>query len=66
MPRLSQFTLGWAPLVDELLATGQLVELFDPPVVTERGYLLVAQRAATPVVNAFRHWLLGECRLDAE
>ncbi|MFM0397345.1 choline sulfate utilization transcriptional regulator [Paraburkholderia phytofirmans] len=58
--------LGWAPLVDELLATGQLVELFEPPVVTERGYLLVTQRAATPVVSAFRHWLLGECGLDAE
>jgi putative choline sulfate-utilization transcription factor len=58
--------LGWAPLIDELLATGQLVELFDPPVVTARGYLLVTQRAATPVVGAFRHWLLGECGLDAE
>jgi hypothetical protein len=42
------------------------VELFDPPVVTARGYLLVTQRAATPVVGAFRHWLLGECGLDAE
>ncbi|MFM0221954.1 choline sulfate utilization transcriptional regulator [Paraburkholderia dipogonis] len=58
--------LGWAPLVGELLATGQLVELFDPPVITERGYLLVTQRAATPVVGAFRHWLLGECGLDGE
>ncbi|MFM0594946.1 choline sulfate utilization transcriptional regulator [Paraburkholderia dilworthii] len=58
--------LGWAPLVDELLATGQLVELFDAPVVTERGYLLVTQRAATPVINAFRQWLLGECGLDTE
>ncbi|WP_176057059.1 LysR family transcriptional regulator [Paraburkholderia sp. BCC1876] len=58
--------LGWAPLVDELLATGQLVELFDAPVVTERGYLLVTQRAANPVINAFRQWLLGECGLDTE
>lgn len=58
--------LGWAPLVDELLATGQLVELFEPPVVTERGYLLVTQRAATPAVSAFRQWLLGECGLDAD
>ncbi|ACD19438.1 choline sulfate utilization transcriptional regulator [Paraburkholderia phytofirmans] len=58
--------LGWAPLVDELLATGQLIELFEPPVITERGYLLVTQRTATPVVSAFRHWLLGECGLDAE
>jgi putative choline sulfate-utilization transcription factor len=58
--------LGWAPLVDELLATGQLVELFEPPVATERGYLLVTQRAATPAVQAFRQWLLGECGLDSE
>lgn len=58
--------LGWAPLVDELLATRQLVELFDPPVVTERGYMLVTQRTATPAVNAFRQWLLDECGLDAE
>ncbi|CAB3805798.1 choline sulfate utilization transcriptional regulator [Paraburkholderia fynbosensis] len=58
--------LGWAPLIDELLATGQLVELFDAPVVTERGYLLVTQRAATPAVNAFRRWLLDECGLDAQ
>jgi len=58
--------LGWAPLIHELLATGQLVELFDTPVVTERGYMLVTQRAATPAVEAFRQWLLGECGLDAE
>lgn len=58
--------LGWAPLANELLATGQLVELFEPPVVTGRGYLLVTQRAATPAVSAFRQWLLGECGLDAE
>jgi putative choline sulfate-utilization transcription factor len=58
--------LGWAPLVDELLATGQLVELFDTPVVTERGYLLVTQRAATPAVDAFRQWLLDECGLGAQ
>jgi putative choline sulfate-utilization transcription factor len=58
--------LGWTPLVNELLATGQLVELFDTPVVTERGYLLVTQRAATPAVSAFRSWLLDECGLDME
>ncbi|NKJ47820.1 LysR family transcriptional regulator [Burkholderia sp. SG-MS1] len=57
--------LGWAPLIDELLATGQLVELFDTPVVTERGYRLVTPRAATPAVNAFRQWLLDECELAA-
>jgi DNA-binding transcriptional LysR family regulator len=36
------------------------------PPKSERGYLLVTQRAATPAVSAFRQWLLGECGLDAE
>jgi putative choline sulfate-utilization transcription factor len=58
--------LGWAPLADELLATRQLVELFDTPVATQRGYLLVTQRTSTPAISAFRQWLLGECGLDAE
>lgn len=56
--------LGWAPLVDELIATGQLVRLFDAPVVTERGYLLVTQRTPTPTINAFRQWLLDECGVE--
>ena len=46
--------LGWAPLVDELIATGQLVRLFDAPVVTERGYVLVTPRTPSPAVRAFR------------
>ena len=56
--------LGWAPLVDELIATGQLVPLFDAPVVTERGYLLATQRAPTPTITAFRQWLLDECGIE--
>jgi putative choline sulfate-utilization transcription factor len=56
--------LGWAPLVDELIATGQLVRLFDAAVVTEHGYLLVTQRAPTPTVHAFRQWLLDECGIE--
>jgi putative choline sulfate-utilization transcription factor len=56
--------LGWAPLVDELIATGQLVTLFEAPVVTERGYLLATQRAPTPTITAFRQWLLDECGVE--
>jgi putative choline sulfate-utilization transcription factor len=56
--------LGWAPLVDELVATGQLVRLFDAPVVTERGYLLVTQRTPSPTISAFRQWLLDECSME--
>lgn len=57
--------LGWTPLVDELVASGQLVALVDAPVVTSRGYFLVRPPArpepsAAPV---FRRWLLDACAL---
>jgi putative choline sulfate-utilization transcription factor len=57
--------LGWAPLVDELVASGQLVELFDTPVTTNAGYLLNAPRAQSATVSAFRDWLLFECGVAA-
>ena len=57
--------LGWAPLVDELVASGQLVELFDTPVTTDAGYLLNAPRAHSTTVSAFRDWLLFECGVMA-
>ena len=57
--------LGWAPLVDELVASGQLVQLIDEPVTTNGGYLLSALRGHTPTVDAFRDWLLAECGVTA-
>ena len=57
--------LGWAPLVDELVASGQLIELFDTPVTTDGGYLLNAPRAQSTAVCAFRDWLLFECGVAA-
>jgi putative choline sulfate-utilization transcription factor len=55
--------LGWTPLVDELLATGQLVQLLDQPVVTSRGYFLVCPQARpeAAAVPLFRRWLFDEC-----
>ncbi|SAK99029.1 LysR family transcriptional regulator [Caballeronia calidae] len=53
--------LGWAPLVDELIATGQLVALCDAPLVTDRGYVLVTPREPAAAVRAFSEWLLDEC-----
>ncbi|MDR5747997.1 LysR family transcriptional regulator [Caballeronia sp. LZ029] len=53
--------LGWAPLIDELIATGQLVALCDAPLVTDRGYVLVTPREPTAAVRAFSEWLLDEC-----
>nr|WP_237666155.1 LysR substrate-binding domain-containing protein [Burkholderia sp. KCJ3K979] len=55
--------LGWAPLVDELVAAGQLVKLVDAPVVTSRGYFLVRppQRPEPDATHVFRRWLLDAC-----
>lgn len=55
--------LGWMPLVDELIASGQLVALFDEPVTTQRGYFLVCPpaRPETPAAPAFRRWLFSAC-----
>src|ERR1700722_10915038 len=54
--------LGWTPLIDELLATGQLVRLLDQPVVTSRGYFLVCPQARpeAAAVALFRRWLFDE------
>ncbi|MEJ8795160.1 LysR substrate-binding domain-containing protein [Trinickia caryophylli] len=58
--------LGWLPLVDELIATGQLVALFDEPVTTARGYFLVCPQARpeAPAAPAFRRWLFAACAND--
>ncbi|UEP30933.1 choline sulfate utilization transcriptional regulator [Burkholderia sp. B21-007] len=55
--------LGWSPLVDELVASGQLVKLVDAPVVTSRGYFLVRppQRPEPDATHVFRRWLLDAC-----
>lgn len=59
--------LGWMPLVDELIASGQLVALFDEPVTTARGYFLVCPpaRPETPAAPAFRRWLFAACATGA-
>ncbi|MDR5808862.1 choline sulfate utilization transcriptional regulator [Caballeronia sp. LZ019] len=53
--------LGWSPLIDELVATGQLVALRDTPLVTDRGYVLLTRREPSAAVRAFQDWLLDEC-----
>lgn len=55
--------LGWAPLVDTLIAAGQLVRLLDAPVVTPRGYYLVRPpaRPEARAVPLLRRWLLDAC-----
>lgn len=51
--------LGWRPLVDDLLRTGQLVAALDHPVRTERGYHLVRARGhgTSPTMERFTAWL---------
>jgi len=46
-----------------LVATGQLVRVAEPPVVTERGYFLVcpAARPEAPAAPTFRRWLFAAC-----
>ena len=53
--------LGWSPLVDELVASGQLVKLVDAPVVTSRGYFRPPQRPEPDATHVFRRWLLDAC-----
>jgi putative choline sulfate-utilization transcription factor len=55
--------LGWLPLVNELIASGQLVALFDEPVTSPRGYFLVCPpaRPEMPAAPAFRRWLFSAC-----
>lgn len=53
--------LGWSPLIDELVATGQLVALSETSLVTDRGYMLLTRREEPPAVRAFQDWLLDEC-----
>lgn len=55
--------LGFAPLVDDLVRAGQLVELFDTQ-ITLGGYFLVApsERWADTNVARFREWIEGELK----
>ncbi|AEA63327.1 LysR family transcriptional regulator [Burkholderia gladioli BSR3] len=59
--------LGWSPLVDELVASGQLVRCVEETAVTERGYFLVRppSRPEAPAVGRFRRWLFDRCREPA-
>ena len=52
--------LGWTPLIDDLLAAGQLVRLGDRPLTSERGYFLVepARAQANPLASEAIDWLL--------
>jgi len=56
--------MGRRPLVDQLLARGELVTPFDDRVASAKGYSVVVdgRSAAKPGVKALRAWLLAEAR----
>ena len=56
--------LGWRPLVDDLMAAGQLVPALDRTVTDRKGYYLVhsATGAGTREVELFRSWLRDELK----
>jgi DNA-binding transcriptional LysR family regulator len=55
-------------LIQEELASGRLVVVIDRPVTSEYAYYLVypERKAELPRVAAFRDWLLGCCKTEAE
>lgn len=55
--------LGRRPLVDALLASGQLITPFDAGIASARAYRLLIDPAARsrPAVKAFAEWLLAQC-----
>ena len=59
--------LGRRPLVDPLLARGELVTPFPEGLVSARAYVVVVdERAARrPAVQALRQWLLAQSRVMA-
>lgn len=54
--------LGWRPLIDDLVQSGQLVCLTETPLRTERGYYIVEPPGGgeNQLVADFRHWLIEE------
>ena len=52
--------LGWGHIIDDLIATGRLVALFDP-VVTDQPFAIqhAAHRALRPEAETLRDWLIA-------
>ena len=55
--------LGWAPLVDDLLASGELVQAHEQALHTSRGYFLATLRPwqSHGLQGRFCDWLVAEC-----
>src|SRR3546814_3026183 len=59
--------IGRRPLIDEDLAAGRLVPLFDPAVESKTAYWLVGPKEtmSQPEALVFRNWLLSELTAGA-
>lgn len=54
--------LGWSPLIDDLVARGQLVRLAAEPLCSRRGYHLLAPPGGGSVAaRSVADWLIAEC-----
>ncbi|MCP1242933.1 LysR family transcriptional regulator [Acetobacter lambici] len=52
--------LGWRPLIDDYLQSGQIVLAWPEPIRSERGYFLSINPDKKNRAAAFRHWLLEQ------
>lgn len=52
--------LGWRPLIDKALETGQLVKLWSRPVKSENGYVLTLHRRTGKEASAFYTWVIAQ------
>lgn len=52
--------LGWHPLIDTALETGQLVKLWPTPVKSENGYVLTLHRRTSREASAFYTWVIAQ------
>jgi len=52
--------LGWAPLIEDMVANGSLLRLLDTPLTSHRGYHLIERldRVLTPHATTVARWLL--------
>ena len=53
--------IGFVPLIDDMVASGQVMRLTDRPLESERGYYLVEpeESIANPLVHIIRDWLIA-------
>ncbi|WP_338333487.1 LysR substrate-binding domain-containing protein [Acetobacter sp. LMG 32666] len=54
--------LGWRPLIDDYLQSGQIVLAWPEPIRSDRGYFLSINPDKTNRAAAFRHWLLEQAQ----